>query len=64
MVSDRATLEKTQSTTIYDDKDISHAFGKFFEKTEENFFLHENPSSQKSKNNGDSKKYLMNCNIL
>lgn len=55
---------KTQSTTIYDDKDISHAFGKFFEKTEGNLSLSENSSSRKSKGNGDSRKYLINCNIL
>jgi hypothetical protein len=55
---------KTQSTTIYDDKDISHAFGKFFEKTEKDLSLDKNLSSRKSKDNGDSRKYLINCNIL
>jgi hypothetical protein len=44
MVSDRGALGKTQSTTIYDDKDISHAFGKFFEKTEGNHTFCKNAS--------------------
>jgi hypothetical protein len=53
-----------QPTTIYDDKDISNAFGKFFEKRQGNLCLDEIPISRNNKDNGDSKKKLINCNIL
>jgi hypothetical protein len=36
MVSARGTFDKTQSTAIYDNKDISYAFGKFSKEVTKN----------------------------